>query len=405
MKNDIINLLKVLNSFQSNYIERMINVNIKVVGSTKPNFILSKDEALLFSGRSAGICYLPASVDELFSEPIEKTLKRVNLNISSGHHSVFGHIYYNLIIEDAPKILAMVLNNEKVYNTSEKSAKFTVMKMDEVETELYKKWVRIIERLILREYPKMGKHARKLAQENARYFISVFTPATTMEYTVNLRQLSLIVNWAKDYIKNEEENPFSSRMKNVLEDFLDKLPDINIPEINDEMKARKFSLFAARKRDEHFGETYSVNYCGSLTYLAQAQRHRTLSYEMAFCRNPFYFVPTIVKQSDRLKWMWIEDMKLVSNNYPQALMVDINERGTVEDFILKCMERMCGAAQHETMKNTESILHRYMRNVRDVPNLHDYLATYDVGARCNYPNWKCNSPCVFGKKEGTKRLV
>lgn len=380
-------------------------MNVKVIGSTKPNFILPKDEALLFSGRSAGICYLPNTADELFSEPVEKTQKRVAMNLKFGHHSVFGHIYYNLLIENAPKILAMILNNEKVYNTSEKSAKFTVMKMDEVETELYKKWVRIIERLILREYPKMEKNARKLAQENARYFVSVFTPATTMEYTVSLRQLSLIVNWAKDYIKNEEESPFSSRMKNVLEDFLDKLPAVVIPEINDEMKARKLSFFATRKREEHFGETYSVNYCGSLTYLAQAQRHRTLSYEMSFCRNPFYFIPTIVKRSDRLKWMWLEDMKLVAHNYPQSLMVDINERGTIEDFVLKCMERMCGAAQHETMKTTESILHRYMRNVRDIPNLHDYLATYDVGARCNYPNWKCSSPCPFGKKEGTKRLV
>ena len=89
--------------------------------------VLTKEEALDFSGKSAGICYLPDTLETLFNEPIEKTEKRANMTLKSGHHSVFGHATYNLSLEGIPKIIAMILNNEKIYNTSEKSAKYTKM--------------------------------------------------------------------------------------------------------------------------------------------------------------------------------------------------------------------------------------------------------------------------------------
>lgn len=98
-------------------------MKIKVIASTKVGYVLPKEAAVDFSGKSAGICYLLDTVGALFSESSEKTLKRANGNIRSGHHSVFGHPTYSLCLEEIQKILAMILNNEKMYNTSEKICK------------------------------------------------------------------------------------------------------------------------------------------------------------------------------------------------------------------------------------------------------------------------------------------
>ena len=108
-------------------------MKINIIASTKVGYELPKEEAVNFSGKSAGICYLPDTLDVLLNEPIEKTEKRASMNILSGHHSVFGHATYNLSLEGIPKILAMILNNEKVYNTSEKSARYTVMQTSDEE--------------------------------------------------------------------------------------------------------------------------------------------------------------------------------------------------------------------------------------------------------------------------------
>jgi thiaminase len=110
-----------------------------------------------------------------------------------------------LTLEGIPKILAMILNNEKVYNTSEKSARYTKMNPSKEEKELYEKWINIYKEKISVEYPKIDeKRVEKLAQENARYLISIFTPATIMGYTVNFCQLNYIVHWFEDYIKKED---------------------------------------------------------------------------------------------------------------------------------------------------------------------------------------------------------
>ena len=83
-------------------------MKIEVIGSTKVGFVLPKEDAVNFSGKSAGICYLPDTLETFFNEPEEKTIKRANGNIKSGHHSVFGHPTYNLSLEGIPKILAMI---------------------------------------------------------------------------------------------------------------------------------------------------------------------------------------------------------------------------------------------------------------------------------------------------------
>ena len=372
-------------------------MEIKVIASTKVGYVMPKDEAVDFSGKSAGICYLPDTVETLFAEAPEKTQRRADGNIKSGHHSVFGHPTYNLCLEGIPKILAMILNNEKIYNTSEKSARYTHMEPSPQEKELYEKWIEIFKEQILIQYPKFeDKRALKLAQENARYLISVFTPATVMEYTVNFGQLNYIINWAKDYIKNAEENTFSIKLKETFKEFLAAMPDLEIEGLDSRNKNRNFSLFAQRKnRNEEFGENYSVTYLASFAQLAQAQRHRTLSYEMTLLDEPQYYVPPIIAGTN-LEKEWLKDISSLKEFFPQGMLVQVNERGTIENFVLKCMERLCGFSQLEIMQETKNIMNKYLEATKDKPELYQYLLPYSRGARCTFPGWKCDSPCVFG---------
>lgn len=381
-------------------------MKIKVIASTKVGYSLPKEEAVIFSGKSAGICYLPDSIETLFSEPLEKTQRRANGNIKSGHHSVFGHPTYNLILEGVPKILAMILNNEKMYNTSEKSARYTIMEPSIQEKELYEKWIDIYKNQISKKYPEFdAKRVKKLAQENARYLISVFTPATIMEYTVNFGQLNYIINWAKDYIEKEEDTTFSLKMKKVFKDFLEAIPDLEIEGLDSRVKNRAFSMLAKRKnRQEEFGENYCTTYLASFAQLAQAQRHRTLSYEMTLLDTPQYYIPPIIKDTE-LEKEWLEDISSLQEFFPQGMLVQVNERGTIENFVLKCMERLCGSAQLEIMEQTDKTMKKYMEAVKDNKDLYNYLLPYSKGARCTFPGWKCNSPCIFGGKNAMHRII
>lgn len=376
-------------------------MKIKVIASTKVGYVLPKEEAVDFSGKSAGICYLPDTVETLFAEAPEKTQRRANGNLEC----VFGHAHYNLILEGIPKILAMILNNEKIYNTSEKSARYTKMEPSEKEKKLYEKWIELYKKEICKEYPRFDeKKVQKLAQENARYLISVFTPATIMEYTVSFEQLNFIVSWFEDYIDYEPETEFSTKLKKAMKEFLEALPDLKVEKLNPRIKGTKLSLFAKRDRAEEFGENYSTTYLASFAQLAQAQRHRTLAYEMTLLKKPEYYVPRIIRGTE-LEKEWLKDISSLEEYYPQGMLVKVNERGTVENFILKCTERLCGAAQLEIMEQTVITMNKYLEAVKDNPVIENELLPYSKGARCTFPGWKCKSPCIFGGKNAMNRKI
>ena len=383
-------------------------MKIKVIASTKVGYEMPKEEALNFSGKSAGICYLPDTIESLFNEPKEKTERRANMTLKSGHHSVFNHPTYNLVLEGIPKILAMILNNEKMYNTSEKSARYTKMEPSEAEKELYEKWIEIYKTEITKAYPKIDeKRAKKLAQENARYLISVFTPATVMEYSVNFGQLNYIAHFFENYIKDETKNSlFDIKLKEVFKQFLETLPNLKVERLNADMKKRELSFFARRKnRKEEFGENYSTTYLASFAELAQAQRHRTLIYEMTLLDEPKFYIPAIIRNTE-LEKEWKKDISSLKEYYPQGMLLQINERGTVENFVLKCTERLCGAAQLEIMEQTMETMRKYMEATKDTnKEVYEYLLPYSKGARCTFPNWKCETPCVFGGAGAIKRKI
>ena len=381
-------------------------MEIKILGSTKPEFKLTKEEASNFAGKAAGICYLPSTMDELFNENIEKTERRAKMTLNSGHHSVYDHPMYNLGLVDVPKIIAMIINNEKMYTTSEKSARYTKMKVSPEEEKLYLKWIDIYKAEIQKRYEQIDdKKAVKLAQENARKLISIFTPSTTMEYTVSFRQINYIMHWSKNYIKTAEDNSFNKMLKPYMQEFIDCLKDLYVEELNSDLKNRKISLFATRIRKEEFGENYCINYKASWDEFAQAQRHRTIDYEIQMLKEPEYSIPKIIKGTE-LEKEWLEDIKSLSHLYPQGMLIHINERGTAENFILKCQERLCGEAQLDIALHTKENLDRYLENIKNTnEELYEELKQYGNGPRCTFKGFTCTNPCIFGPKEALNRYI
>lgn len=371
----------------------------------------NQEEAIKLCGKIAGVCYDKEGFNHITNESEEKTLKRVDMTLNNGHHSVYDHITLNLNLQNVPKILAMVLNNEHQYTTSEKSARYTPVVRKEgsiitlEEERLYNKWIDIFKVKIKDQYGNVYNDSKiqKLAQENARYLVTVFMP-TTLIYSTSLRQINYIASWMEDYIMNHNCNDiFEVKLAHVMNEFINQLSDRNIlvEGLMKNEKERSLSLFEKDldKKEEYFGNVYSTNYMGSFAQLAQAQRHRTLDYQMEMLSEKEYFVPPIIADDQMLVDEWLGDMQIVRGVNPQGELIKINEIGKYEDFILKCKERLCSAAQLEIMQQTRETLLKYKKALEESNNpLASDIEKYSHGARCTFPDYTCSSDCGF--KEG-----
>ena len=381
-------------------------MEIKCIASTQIGHQMTKEAALSLGGKAAGVCYMANDMETILNEEKSKTDKRIGLTLGSGHHSVYEHATFNLYLEGIPKILAMILNNEREYVTSEKSARYTKMKAEGKEKQLYDKWTEKLKPIIRATYPLMKDlEVNKKAMENARYFISVFTPATNMMYTVNLRQINYILHWCNDYIEKEQENSFTIQVKDVLKEFVEKMKFVFVPELVFPDDTRGLTLFDKKKEHkEHWGETYCTTYLGSFAQLAQAHRHRTIGYVMTLPEKVEFYVPDIVK-SQALEQEWLDDMNSIKEKYPQGMLVRICETGSYKELaVSKCRERLCGQAQLEIMQQTAATLKKYVKGVENYDQeIYEEMKKYDVGTRCNW-GYKCDAPCIWGKK-AISRLV
>lgn len=392
-------------------------MKISIEATTHEGYVADKSEFDILSGHAAGVCYMPDNFEALFNELYAKTFKRCENTKKNQHHSVFGHPYITLSLEDIPKGLAMILNNEGIYNTSEKSARYTKMVLKENEQKLYDKWLDTYKHLIRdmyqEKYPQIFTEQKieKLAQENARYLISVFTP-TSMIYTVSYQQLNYLYQMFINEINNTESNAFMSALKPAMQDFCNAIEtstpylDIDIARgvIN---KNRKLSLIGSMiKPEQYFGDVYAVSYEGTFAQLAQAQRHRTIDYNMTLLDEPKFYVPPIIRQSEDLTREWIADCEKQTSVFPQGLMININEFGRLDWFIQKMKERKCTFAQLEIAQQTDLILKKYVDELRakNHPRAEE-LAQYTKGSRCTFPDYKCPSPCGFAEGINETRLI
>lgn len=204
----------------------------------------------------------------------------------------------------------------------------------------------------------------------------------------------------------EPDTDFNKLLKPYLQEFVEMHSKFKVEGINPDTKNRKLSLFSDINRKDEWGENYCVTYWASFAQLAQAQRHRTLSYEMIVSSldSDKYYVPPIIKGTEKEN-EWLKDIASLSKYFPQGKMILVNERGTVENFILKCKERLCGCAQLEIALQTKETLDLYLKNTKETnKRVYDYLMQYASGARCTFADFECTKPCIWGAKKALDRL-
>ncbi len=387
-------------------------MNISLIATTHKDYVAKKSDFDYFSGLCAGVCYMPNDFKTLSNENEEKTIKRMLMTKNNGHHSVFDHCYMSLYLENIPKILAMIINNEKMYTTSEKSGRYTQMKLPDDEQKLYDKWLVIFKDAIEKTYEKnkffTDNRILKLAQENARYVTSIFTPVS-MVYSVSYRQLNYLYGFFKGFIAEKHKSVLKQRIAKELEDFCKELEKLGyIDEIlQNNNKQREISLFAKRKNvKDYFGEVYVTSYKGTLSQFAQAQRHRTLDMSIAELSNFEIYVPKIIRNDEDLVKEWKEDILSLKDSFPQAQLYKIIEKGTLDNFILKSKERLCSFAQLEIHEQTYKTMQKYANFLKkNDAKLYKVIANYNKTSRCQFPKFKCTSPCGYVQGIKCDRLI
>ncbi len=371
------------------------------------NGIKDVGDMIQFGQSCARVCYSAKDFSGLQDEQVNEALQ--GRLISSGHHSVFEHPTLTFNFINWPKAFMMVLNNEKQYATSEKSARYTQMSdMPSEQKVLYDKWMNILIPRIDSVYPEMQDSKKrmvaikKLAQENARYMTSVFTP-TKMVHTLNLRQLNFLQGefekFVPEYVGGEDL--FKVRLAKEMQDFLEQTQQYRIEKL-DNQTDRHLSFFTDKRVEEHFGDVYSHGNIMSFAGLAQAHRHRTINYSIFsgtdLGASEEFFIPPLINLDDKLKQQWIGDLSSVAkNDFPQAQMLRINETGTIDDFRSKAFLRICGHPQYEIMQNTKITANHYDAFI-------DRYGSQALMPKCQQ-GIKCHEPCVWGGKKALERLI
>lgn len=382
-----------------------------------PNLYLNEDgtfdleRALNLCGKVAGVCYDEEGFKHIENEPVEKTNKRIEMTLNNGHHSVYDHPGIIFNFQSIPKILAMILNNEHQYTTSEKSARYTKVVRTEnsiitpKEEELYNKWLEIFKIEIKNKYGNFHNEAkiRTLSQENARYMVTVFMP-TQMIYSTSLRQINLIYAWFKKYIEENRfsVDSFSINLSQAMQEFVSEIEKLNVlvEKLYENNKSRSVSLFEENipRYSEFFYENgYATQYKGTFAHLAQAQRHRTIDYCMKRLDEKEYFIPPIIERNQELSTEWFKDINSIGSVSPQGELVLINESAPNYKFLLlKWMERLCTGAQLEINNQEKRTLQKCREELKRLGSpAAEELELYSKGARCTFPNYKCTRPCGF----------
>ena len=403
-------------------------MNISVIGVMKShlddsNLVVNNDNMSeylenlkAFAGAEAGICYMSKPYFGSYVSDKDKAYKRFSTVASTGHHSVAGHAQVALLLEGIPKILAMYLNNLNDYETSEKSGRYTVMTGNsEAEMTVYSKWCDKFMKLIKDTYGDKidDRTVDKLAKENARYLLSVFTP-TTMGYTTSLRQFNYIIDWAEKFVNSETpDNYFYNELKKYFAEFASILKSLLYVEELRDTKGRigldMIKFEETNVTNVQLGKMYNIGYKGTFAEYAQAQRHRSLSYTMQFDGiSKEFYIPEILLGDIDLMDEWLADMRSVAQYIPNGTLVFIEESGNIEKFYLKSMERNCGRAQLEIMLQNLETSKYFYDNIDKFPReyqglINSYSHNGEGKMKCQM--LKCKEPCVWGCVDARTRKI
>lgn len=241
--------------------------------------------------------------------------------------------------------------------------------------------------------PNLPSNTR--SQENARYVLSIFTKSTAFGYTTSLAQWNYIYDWCMKYIVQFTEEAGGELLR-VLWDGLDKRratgfeknlyadlkelaafikENLYVEHLRDHKK-RCFSMltniaeirhpmfYYDKDEDDHLGFSYSQSYEGSFILLSHLHRHRTIQYWMHLEEGAGFYVPQMIRGRKEEK-EWLSDLEGIRHLYPQGMLVRITEAGTLDNFVLKATERLCGCAMLETMENVRDLAMKFACHAKE----------------------------------------
>ena len=315
-------------------------MDIKIIGTSKSNEAVKKDEFDIFGGRIAGLGAGKGSLEAVFAEDISKTQRRIKQVKSALRSDVFEHNVITISLVGIPKILAMMLAAEKQCSVSGMSFADVEENLTGKEKVLYQKWVDIFKNRIAKSLsgtastitaPRMESIARYYSE----YLLSVFTK-TNVILSCNYKSFNYLIAAFERFLLEENKGEIETRLVPFVEEIETKLREMPYYDV-DLVKLSRVSgasLFAnGRKSEEYFGDVYSVSYKASLMALAESQSYRNVSYSFNY-EDVEYYIPEIIAGSSFAE-LWISDLKELEKNIPQANIVDVIEVGVFDDFVLK----------------------------------------------------------------------
>ena len=428
----------------------------------KENYYLTKDgkfnqkEALKTAGIKAAVCFKPGEITpwDIRDNESERVLLRRGIDtVLADHVTPSQQVPVSLEIYEIPKIICMYLNNLGMQAADERSLRYTEVKandyLTEVEISLYSKWMDILQQILWKDYQayfmmsngndeKRAKSAiKKLAQENARSFITVFMP-TSLTYTCNFSELNKLALQMERTINAADNTELETLAVPYLQDFLNQLKKLKVIITNEDVwaidselaqelrvprnsnylykdtKLLDLNLFAHRNKfsginlPDEYGVSFHVTREISFSGFAQLQRHRTVSTEMEVLENPNFFVPQFLEPYPELIRDWLEDARRVRVVcYPQGEKIKVSMDGTLKNLVSYVgSERACNRAQFEISKFYMELIEDYYKALVEKADewhcnpevLKPYLGMY----RCRTKNYKCTAPCPGGPNPNRK---
>ena len=364
-------------------------------------------------GKIANTCYMKGSFEELFSQSREKAEKRAIGCSENGHHSVFDHMVVTLQIEGINKVTAMVLNSVGMYATSERSGRYCEFKgFCDRDEALYSKWKERILNSLEGSETLTSFEKEKIANENARYFISSFAENTEMIYTVNIRMLSYFLEWSSLVIRYVDENDLEDWKRDFYFSLSKQLKELSylirkkvfdyyhITPLVDN-KRGKFD-FLVDLSDEKIPlefinttEFYGYPDAMSIVCLGHKVRSRVLDIRFALKKTPTYYVPSLINTLN-LADEWLEDMRSIEDLYPQGLEVATYECGSkVKFFRYQVTERLCNHTLNETC---QQVLRQaeFIHTCKDSKYINNFF-NEDGSVKTKCQLGKCTNPCSKSK--------
>jgi len=428
---------------------------------SKENYFITEDgkfnqrEALKTAGLKAAVCFKPGSItpwDIREVETDEILIKRGIGTITADHVTPSQQVPVSLEIYGIPKIICMYLNNLGMQAADERSLRYTEVKPNEYltdeEVELYNKWMTIIQDILWNDYQgyfmmsnnrdeKKAKSAiKKLAQENARSFITVFMP-TSLTITSNFAEFNKLALQIERTISSNENTELEEMAIPYLKEFLNQLTELKVvirncdiwgvdkkiaSELNipidtkylyKDTKGIELNLFANKNKfsgiymPDEFGASFHATRKISYAGFAQLQRHRTLRTELA--EIPYvdeYFVPQFLDKYPNLQEEWLRDIikSKCSAKFVQGEKVLVSMEGTLKDLISYVgSERSCNRAQFEISRFYMDFLNDYYKYMETYnSSLAETMKPYVGNYRCRTKDYKCPTPCPGGPRPDRK---